>query len=198
MTISLSRTSVISRLQNPAINIRPWPSSYLTYLGYLSVDYSHSLFLEILSSFGFLENTSGSSLFLVMPLPIFSDLITLHVGASRIQLSVCPFSSTSILLVQFSWLLSPKCTSWAWVSPQTPAYLGILPACLISTSNLTHPSKLLISPTVFHISENNTKYPTPVAKAKIYGVILESFLHTPHVGHSEWGSYHNHSWPMYH
>lgn len=102
MTISLSRTSVISRLQNPAINIRPWPSSYLTYLGYLSVDYSHSLSLEILSSFGFLENTPCVFLTSRHALCSFSLIsITLHVGASRIQPSVCPFFSTSILLVQF-------------------------------------------------------------------------------------------------
>lgn len=102
MTISLPRTSMISRLQNPAINICPWPSSYLTYLGYLSVDYYHSLFLEILSSLGFLDNTPCVFLSSLHALCSFSPIsITLNVGASRIQTNVCPFSSTSVLLVQF-------------------------------------------------------------------------------------------------
>ena len=102
MTIRLSRMSVISRLQNQAINIRPWPSSYLTYLGYLSVDCYHSLFLEILSSLGFLDNTPCVFLTSLHALCSFSLIsVTLNVGASRIQPNVCPFSSTSILLVQF-------------------------------------------------------------------------------------------------
>lgn len=100
--ISLSRMSMISRLQNPAINISSWSSSYLTYLGYLSVDYYHSLLLEILSSLGFLDNTPCIFLTSLHALCSFSLISkTLNVGVSRIQPNVCPFSSTSILLVQF-------------------------------------------------------------------------------------------------
>lgn len=91
----------ISRLQNPAIS--PQPSSYLTYLGYLSVDYSHSLLLEILSSLGFPDNTPFIFLtFYLHVLCSFSLIFSrpLNVGVSRTQPNVLPFPVYS-LLIQF-------------------------------------------------------------------------------------------------
>lgn len=142
MTISLSRTSVISRLQNPAINIRPWPSSYLSYLGYLSVDYCHSCFLKILSSFGFLEHSLCLSYFSSCPLLIFSDLYNStcwrRPGFNLVSVPspLHPFSLFSFMTFKSQmYILS------VGLSPRPQPTWRILPACLISHLKLTHPSK---------------------------------------------------------
>ena len=102
--------------------------------------------------------------------------------------------------------LSPKCTSSAWVCPLNSSLLGNS-TCLsdkhlkLNSSKVNFwffPLQTCFSHSFLHFRKWHC-YLTPVAQAKNYGIILNfSLSHPTSWSLRKWGSWCNHSWPVYH